>query len=373
MKIISLGSNCEVSFRIMDYTNKPLDSYIFSWTASYDPMTTISALEDLNKLKGSSWTKSPTGMFINDKYNIGFHGKPIKAEISNESVQPKENDNDSIIDELNSRMSHLIEKTEKMFFNNSKENVLFIYKYEVYKQEDKEYKNALTALLSMYNVLETKFKKDDFFLLAIYDDQNLIDDLKQVNIAENILFYNVGFFPNPDSRRAGGNHIGWDEAIYSAINAFKNYKLNRLQKNILPEIAENNYWDIVKSGDAQGNIDFNTKRISCKSEGNCYWGISHNIDKLYIYEGRVLELNLKISDIESDRDDIGYLQIWVNYSNNSKTESVYLANIKPDKFNYQVFYKIPENGEISRCRIVVQAKNGSFKINELKLNISALQ
>ena len=46
--IVSLGYNCEISFRIEDYYGK-LDSYLFSWSFEDSRKGFIKALEKLKK------------------------------------------------------------------------------------------------------------------------------------------------------------------------------------------------------------------------------------------------------------------------------------------------------------------------------------
>ncbi len=48
--IISLGYNCEVSYRINDFAHKPIDAYPFSWAYTLDPSLFAKCLWHLDDL-----------------------------------------------------------------------------------------------------------------------------------------------------------------------------------------------------------------------------------------------------------------------------------------------------------------------------------
>ena len=81
--IVSLGYNCEVSFRIEDFTGEGIDSYPFSWAYVNDSEHFITCLWELDGLLSGKIEVLPWGMFLDKKYQIAFHGKGDAKELFN--------------------------------------------------------------------------------------------------------------------------------------------------------------------------------------------------------------------------------------------------------------------------------------------------
>ena len=70
--IVSLGYNCEISFRIEDYYGK-LDSYLFSWSFEDSRKGFIKALENIEDVFEGDLELCPDHMIRDKKYQIRFH------------------------------------------------------------------------------------------------------------------------------------------------------------------------------------------------------------------------------------------------------------------------------------------------------------
>ena len=116
MKIVSLGTNCEVSFFIEQFCSKPIDSYISSWARmNFDAIKCLDMFENLDKIVDSDWTILPWGMFKNERFNVGFHPKMSKEELFEDNGSLNVTAYDNALSELKSRLGHLAEKTEKLW------------------------------------------------------------------------------------------------------------------------------------------------------------------------------------------------------------------------------------------------------------------
>lgn len=368
MKIVSLGTNCEASFRIQDYTGKPIDSYIFTWTATYEPLKQIKALENLRTLEDSSWFPAKNRLVVNERYHIGFHFKDSKNLFDAQGNLNQEEYDTGLI-ELKSRMAHLIDKTERLLENENMEDILFVYKAEMYHEEEYTFDYILLVVSNLYSVLKNKVQKGNFMLMVLLDKKPIYEQLFKINFAPNVSFHYLTHFPGDTERNNGGDKVGWNNAFHDAICRFEQFKLEKYSKNLIKGM-ESEFWIPTKSGDAIGSYDSAERIIKCESQSYCYYGIMHDVDPQHLKE-KTLKLSLKISNVNSERKDVGYLQIWENHLDKpTETKSAFLLNINNECQYYEFLYKVPDN--LKRLRVVIQTKNGSFKIDDVKLTKSIL-
>lgn len=177
----------------------------------------------------------------------------------------------------------------------------------------------------------------------------------------------IMFYPDHTKRKTGCDKLGWNCAFNNALLAFRDYKLSKYTNNISPRL-DDGHWTITKSGDAQGEFNSITRMLRCSSESNCYFGITHDLD-ISQHIGKTLLLSLHISKIQSVRDDVGYFPIWENRINEpKKTVSTFLLNLNRDKEYYHILYDVPS--DLARLRVVIQAKNGEFQVDNLDIRES---
>ena len=84
--IISLGYNCEISFRIRDYYGK-LDSTIYSWCYIKNCKDFLKSLDDPNCLVDDEKYLNSNGMYQCRNYDILFHTKVSKEELFSENEE----------------------------------------------------------------------------------------------------------------------------------------------------------------------------------------------------------------------------------------------------------------------------------------------
>jgi hypothetical protein len=381
MKIVSLGTNCEASFRIEDYTGKPIDAYIFSWTETHDPLKQLDAIKDLESLKDSEWYVNEHKLAVNKRYEIGFHFKDLPSDLFDKNGNLIQDVYESGLKELKSRMSHLIEKTERLFENQSGDDILFVYKVEINDPSNRTPKYVRNLVKNLFKILKHKVKNGHFMLMVLVDDKKIFEFLTKHIKRQNLSFHLLSFFPPHDQRNLESDKKSWNFSFHDAVLKFEQYKFIKVRgllrylynkyryhedrfKNLILGL-NNERWRPTKSGDAIGSYDCETGIIKCKSSSICYFGMIYDINPEHII-GENLKLALEVSNVCSDRSDVGYLQIWENYKDNPEvTVPKYLLNIRQHGGFYEIIYKVPEN--LKKLRIVVQTKNGSFKIDNISL------
>ena len=171
--IISLGTNCEVSFRCSNLY-KDYSTFPFSWVQIYNLDTFLMSLKDLHGMYQGDYYFDKD-LIVYKKYNIGFHlrdhnGNTIKSKDEITSMR-------NTMDEFHSRMEHLIKK----WINAEKENNAFIqYITTGNPASIKKY------IYSLYHELSTIFVS---FNLYIVVTKTMYKYLKNMNNKQIIIKY----------------------------------------------------------------------------------------------------------------------------------------------------------------------------------------
>lgn len=114
---VSLGYNCEVSFRIRDFLNSPIDSYPFSWCYVTRPERLGECLENMDDILKHKTKLLPWGMILDEKYGLSFHIKVLKSRLLQDGQDNKEIYQEALL-ELQSRFRHLIFKFRELLKSN---------------------------------------------------------------------------------------------------------------------------------------------------------------------------------------------------------------------------------------------------------------
>ncbi len=216
--IISLGYNCEVTFRFLKYFNFE-ESNLFNWASSRSINKLIYALENFNCI-GQNGFNFPNPLWECRKTQICFHGKEDTRLYIAKKDTPEIRKKDYA--ELKSRIEHLKEKFIKL--SRSNDSKLYIYKLrklDIDSQVEKK-------LIRLYNALKKYIRAQNFQLLIVYERGT-------VKLKENPLYIlrNVDYFA-PDSSVTDKKYFnnGWDK-IYSEFypkkifrKKFKKYKFD---------------------------------------------------------------------------------------------------------------------------------------------------
>lgn len=179
--IISLGYNCEVSFRIKDFFGT-LESYPFTWVYINNQIYSfVDILDNFDRLllKKNNLSVVPWGMILDKKYNILFHTKGNVEEMFDEDKTPIKSIVNLRIAELKSRYRHLCVKFNNLLFSN--DWTLFVMKVDVEHG---------------------------------YDIKNIIKFVKKIN-CRHILVKYVKKFANDAHTDTDGDLEGWSDLFKS--------------------------------------------------------------------------------------------------------------------------------------------------------------
>lgn len=202
--IVSLGYNCEVSFRIEDYLNakeKKLESFLFTWVYVLEREKMIrSILYPENILEGK-YTFLPWGMLVDEYSKCSFHlrnGHDIDLlEEPEKTVRL-----DAAVAELKDRVKHLILKQENLFF--SDESTLFVMKVR-HETDEKDY----LFIKSLAETLSEKYKSGAYDLICIfeggYNGRREFDN--------HVHIESVKKFADDSETKQGGDIEGWIDIL----------------------------------------------------------------------------------------------------------------------------------------------------------------
>lgn len=211
IKFVSLGYNCEVSFRIQDYEKKPLDSYPFSWAFIHNTEKFIRVLNNLSDLLTHVIEYDEKSNMVEDKeYEISFHLKGAKDYFySAENGAVIEEHLSEGIEELRSRIGHCIDKWKKLFAEDNK--VIFVVKSKGYDAQ---------LLDKLYSFLENNFKCGKFLLLVVYERNNQVAFLENKSY-EKMICFTIEQFAAVNNTKEGGDIRGWMDALEFAEKTMK--------------------------------------------------------------------------------------------------------------------------------------------------------
>lgn len=113
--IVSLGYNCEVSFRIKDFMKeqgRSFDSYLYSWVYITNRFLMLDSIENFDLVLSGDLKLLPWGMVRCEKTAMDFHmrNKQLWDDMGN--IKPREYQ--EALTELKSRVSHLKMKTAQL-------------------------------------------------------------------------------------------------------------------------------------------------------------------------------------------------------------------------------------------------------------------
>lgn len=207
--IVSLGYNCEVSFRIEDFIHDKIKSYPFSWAYIKDQKKFLDALQNLDDILKHEIEVLPWGMFLDKKYGISFHGKGDKAALFQEDGTVNQAVADSMIEELKSRENYLIEKLKKLL--ESDQTTLFIVKVPS-KKDGKENAEFIQGVLKF---LKEHYVSQKFMLLAVAEKSHLefIKFLGEDVCDKFLTVRSVEAFAEDENTQTGGDIAGWMDVI----------------------------------------------------------------------------------------------------------------------------------------------------------------
>ena len=195
--ICSLGYNCEVSFRIEDYSGQ-LNSTPFTWSFATNRRLFVKALGNVEEIFRGEVTIQDDNMFMDEQFGLKFHPRysifPHKGAYTDKQAE-------EAMAELKSRVEHLKESFEKLC--KSGKRVLFILKVDDNGDSD----NA-DYILSVAETLNTIISGGKY-TLAIVMIKGHVGELVKALQSDRIRIYEVKKFANQRFTDIGGDVSGW--------------------------------------------------------------------------------------------------------------------------------------------------------------------
>lgn len=212
MKWVSLGRNCEVSFQIQKYVGDEWESSLFSWAYILDDSLLIPALNNPEDLFQNEFHFHPptNDMFLDEKYQITFHGRTPKDEILDENNQIINMEKyNSTVDELRSRIAHLTSKFRANLA--SDEPTAYIYKLMLYNTEDAYIHEKITFVKDLYAWFQEHKTGSDWKLIIVVEENfaKYFTDLADSNLVIETVSY---FAPDSDTLN-GADAKNWNRIL----------------------------------------------------------------------------------------------------------------------------------------------------------------
>ena len=233
--LVSLGYNCEVSFRLEDYYGK-LDSYLFSWSFEDSRIGFIKALENMEDVLKGELKLCPDHMIQDQRYKIRFHPRydilPQTGEITDEQFI-------KAVEELKSRIDHLKNKTLDLC--KSEKEIIFIIKVA-----SKSVKSNVKYLSNLRVALD-KIQISNYQIVAVFERNAALKEILALEDSR-LKIRTVRKFAPLKHTDIMGDIRGW----YKIINEFsgeaqQNYYANikMRRKHIIPLMIENKLKRII--------------------------------------------------------------------------------------------------------------------------------
>lgn len=213
--IVSLGYNCEISFRIEDYFGT-LDSMPFSWSLVVNRDKFVEALLNPEEMLSGTVTLADNKMLSCDKTELRFHPRRSILPLYNYTEQQIE----EAVKELKDRVAHLVDKYNSLC--NSEKNTVFIIKVEN-KEDNKEY------IEKVYKALKKRYLSGKFTLVVVMEKRAVTEDINSL-ASEHIKIYKLKKFAPPKYTNILGDVKGWRKLFYELLPDKE--KKNMFMKNI---------------------------------------------------------------------------------------------------------------------------------------------
>lgn len=232
---ISLGYNCEVSYRIEDYLKKPIDSYPFTWAYVHDLRKFADGLSDPEDILAHEMTPDgDSDMFRSVKYGMSFHVRASKEQLFREDGSLRNEVAQPALKELRSRYKHLCFKWKALC--GSDDRTLFVIKAGGQDWCSDAMKEVFGRLTGAYYCDEGGFR------LLIVCERAYFDEERAKTFAngdERILFAAVDRFAADSKTDTDGDIEGWMHALEYADRVSVGYfSVKNREKNRINRVKE---------------------------------------------------------------------------------------------------------------------------------------
>ena len=208
--IISLGYNCEISFRIRDYYGK-LDSTIYSWCYIKNRKDFLKSLDDPNCLVDDEKYLNSNGMYQCRNYDILFHTKVSKEELFSENEEIRLAAEKKAQIEMKERYTYLSQKFQSIV--RSKEDTLYIIKMQPWENDVGKNMQFLRELQKKF----TDFASSDCFRILVVLEKK-IQNLPLLALENQKLYIRfVDYYAADNETENGGDIEGWNSILSEFI------------------------------------------------------------------------------------------------------------------------------------------------------------
>lgn len=205
--IVSLGFNCEVSFRIQDHLNGSLDSYPFSWCYVYGTADLSRCMERLEDILSGEVELQHNGMFFCRTTQLSFHGKTPVQQLRLPDGSPDPAVFEETLSELRSRVRHLSDKFRTLL--NGEKTTLFVMKNTRIALDPE---GAVDDIARTALWLEQHYRGGRYLLVVVTEAAYFTTRLTRME-NDHLLFRTVSSFAKEGEAQSGGDRAGW-EAIF---------------------------------------------------------------------------------------------------------------------------------------------------------------
>lgn len=230
-EVISLGYNCEISFRIRDYYGR-LCSWPFSWTYILDRDSFIMALNNLDAIfQGEVCVcQDPrvNSMIECGKYHICFH--PRGEYVASDGSIPVETYPEAV-GELRQRVSYLVEKFKAAVSDKNKNYVFFVGLTDNGKTSDKEF------IINLEKALNRLCQNKNYTLVVVVPRKRYSKELELLN-TNKVKIRKIRKFGTQKCNDISTDMFGWGRIFREFLgkdNIWSFYY--RLQKHRLERIT----------------------------------------------------------------------------------------------------------------------------------------
>lgn len=216
--IISLGYNCEISFRITDLLGN-VESFLFTWVYVTNREKSLKTLDDLEGYKDIDFDILPYGMLEGKTTLMRFHPNEEKALMLN----PKDCNIELIKTNLKSKIKYLSTKTNDILASSSR--LLFVMKIKVQNLEE-----DICFVKSVNMILAKKCNNFNYHLLCFIEknkiSQEYVNKIEKVNINSHVSIKFVNCFANDAETKITGDIKNFLNAISNIYYGKKDYVNN---------------------------------------------------------------------------------------------------------------------------------------------------
>ncbi len=202
-EIVSLGYNCEISFRIEDYFGK-LNAMLFSWSYVLSREKFPDILRNTSLIFSEGETLCEDHMIQCNRTGLKFHPRysvlPKVGEVSEEQYR-------EAVEELYSRVRHLSEKFCDLC--KSEKRTLFVIKLE-----DKGTEENVRFIRMVKNALDEIYISQNYVLTVVTLKTTMTPELSALQ-DEKIRIFSVKKFAPQKHTNIMGDVRGWYRLFYA--------------------------------------------------------------------------------------------------------------------------------------------------------------